>query len=258
MAVGQYRTGYRAKYRTASDIWSPTGVGMTYAQNVLNVKNANLLSYWPLWETSGTNADNFEGTAARDGTYAGVTLDSSTFTNGDPVGLWDGVNDRCEIYTASLSSAWDGLEGSISLWIKVANSGVWTDGNTRIALILLSDARNSVDIRDSGTNNQIDFNYKAANVSKAINKTGVSSTGWIHVGMSWSDSADEMKAYYNGVQVGSTVTGIGTWETPSLTDDRCYVGAQLFNLNLFSGYLCHAALYNTALPASDFATLATV
>jgi len=60
-----------------------------YINKVLSIQPNNLLAYWPLNETSGTNADNAEGTATRDGTYTGVDLnqiagpDLNLLTEGD-------------------------------------------------------------------------------------------------------------------------------------------------------------------------------
>jgi hypothetical protein len=63
------------------------GYAQTYKDKVLGTVPDDLIAYWTLAETSGSTADNAEGTAARDGTYTGVTLNSSTGPDGQPVGL---------------------------------------------------------------------------------------------------------------------------------------------------------------------------
>ena len=88
--------------------WSQT------TQKVITTQADNLIVYWPLWETSGTTIDNYEGTAARDGTYSSVTLGETGIGDGKTSPRFDGTNDYCAIHTTSLQSAFNGAEGEPS------------------------------------------------------------------------------------------------------------------------------------------------
>lgn len=229
-----------------------------YADKVKAIATANLIAYWPLWETSGSVADNYEGTAARDGAYTGVALNNSTFSNGDPVGLWDGSNDYCNIHSASLNTAFgNGQEGTVSIWVKVSAAGIWTDSTSRRAFQLRVDDNNRVILNRTTTNNQLAAFYIAGGTTDTLT-ISTSSTGWIHLALTWSKANDQMIAYLNGTQTGSTQTGIGTW-AGSLDNASCMIGARSTTPNeVWSGYLAHCALWTTPLSAAQVAQLATV
>lgn len=230
---------------------------LTYSQRVLATAPANLIAYWPLNETSGTVADNAEGTAARDGAYNGVTLNSSTFTNGDPVGLWDGTNDFGNVYSASLNTVLNGQEITVAGWFKVSGAGVWTDGAFRRLFILEVSVAHNISIFKRSDNNQITFIYTAANTTVSVTH-GFSQTGWVHYAITASLAADQMKAYLNGAQVGTTQTGLGTW-AGALVNTGCVIGARNTTpIQVWDGYLAHPAVWTTPLSAAQILALATV
>jgi hypothetical protein len=216
------------------------------------------MAYWPLNETSGVDADNAEGTAARDGTYSGVTLDNSTGPDEQPVGLWDGANDTCDIQTASLASAFNGPAGTIAVWCKVINAGFWTDANNRAAFRVLADANNYVIIYSPVGHNTITMVYNAGATTKQVIRSSYSPTSWFHLAMTWDAAAGatgEMKAFFDGAQYGSTQTLLGTWAN-SLTESN--IGSNATPASVWSGWLAHAAVWDSALTPAQIASLATV
>ena len=231
--------------------------GASYMGKVLATAPANLIGYWPLNELSGTNADNAEGTAARDGTYTGVSLNNSTGPDGQPVGLWDGANDYCNIYSASLATAFNVAEGTAMIWAKVSGVGVWTDGTARYALTLRTNSQNRVTIFKHSVDNWFYVRYEADNVDLITTITPFSSTGWVLYGVTWSALADEVKVYVNGLQSGATLTGLGTW-SGSLDSDYVSIGSQTATTSVWDGYLAHAAVWTTPLSAAQILALATV
>lgn len=226
-----------------------------YKSRVLGTAPANLIAYWPLNEISGTVADNAEGTAARDGTYTGVALNNSTFTDGGPAGLWDGANDFVNIFTASLTAALNGSEGTIAIWGKVSGVGVWTGGVQRRLFRLLIDGNNQINLTKPTSNNQLSVNY--ASTGASLTRTiATSTTGWFHLVITWSKSADEVKAYFGGTQSGATLTGLGVW-TGALFS--AWIGANTgVPAQVWDGYLAHAALWTTPLSAAQVLALATI
>jgi hypothetical protein len=240
----------------------PVALGAkAYTRKLLNIDLANLLAYWPLSEASGTDADNKEGTAARDGTFSS---DVSGWGTGDGIGDgktapdFDGTNDWVDIYSASLSSAFDGDEGTAFIWAKVSGVGVWTDGAYRRLFHLRADNNNLVTAYKHLANNRIDFFYEAGGTVETLAKSGLSETGWMSFALTWSAAADEFKVYYNGSQEGTTQTGLGVW-AGTLTNTTTTIGSQNTTPSqAWDGYLAHCAVWKTPLSATQIAKLATV
>ncbi len=230
-----------------------------YIDKVLGIAPSNLIAFWPLDEVGGTNANNLanEEDADRDGTYTGVTLDSTTGPfNYGRFGLWDGSSDYCNIYSTELNSVFNGAEGAISLWAKVSGAGVWTDSTVRDLLILRVDATNLIRFHRTSVNNQIKWIQQSGGTSKSITDTSLNgTTEWFNLAVTWSESVDESKFYINGVQSGATQSSLGTW-VGNLASTRCNIGATNTTPTLvFSGYLGYAAVYNTPLTAAQILEL---
>lgn len=230
-----------------------------YYQKVLSINSANLITYWPLWETAGLTADNLEGTAARDGTYNGVTLNSTTFTNGDPAALWDGSNDYCNIYSASLDGVFNGQLGTIAAWIKMANAGVWTDGQARDIFRIRVNSSNYLDILRTTTNNELQWTYVAGGTTKVRQDTSIGgSTAWHHVAMTWNRASDRMRAFLDGSQIGADLTGLGAW-AGNLAANNTLIGAATTGpVVVWSGYIAHVPVWSSELTPAQIADLATV
>jgi len=76
--------------------------------------------------------------------------------------------------------------------------------------------------------------------------------------MTWSKSADQMKAYYAGGQTGATQTVLGNW-TEALSATRSNIGARSTTPDqIWNGYLAHCAIWNRALAPAEIAALAVV
>src|SRR5690606_8143655 len=150
----------------------------TYADKVLSIEPDNLVAYWQLNELEGSVAlDSSEN--ERHGVYTGVALDSADgagVTMGR-AGLWD-TTDFCNIYSASLASAFNPSEGTAAIWFKVSAAGVWTDATFRRLFHLRVDVGNVVRIERATTNNRLTVAYVAGGTSKQGNIEGQSATDW--------------------------------------------------------------------------------
>lgn len=209
------------------------------------------LGFWPLGEASGTTAYDRSGNA-HDGTYTGASLgEPGLFNKTCP--LFDGANDYANLLSAGLTSAFNGGEATIAVWLKVYDSSVWTDGVNRYALIFGVDlSTNYILLRKGATANLVSGYYVAGSVTKFINMT-TSSTGWLQVAITASASADQVKCYLNGAQAGSTLTGLGTW---SGSIARAVIGAASVTPgNVFNGWLQYAMLWDRALTPGEVASL---
>lgn len=239
---------------------SSGGAAPTYIQRVLAIAPASLIAYWPLSEAEGAIADNAEGTAARDGAYGSVALGQAGIGDGGVCPVFSGVaGSVVEIYSASLAAAWNGQEGTAMIWAKVVNADVWTDGVLGGLFRLGYDGGNIVQITKDSTSNQVSFAYVAGgDGGDPVRSQSASSTTWMHMAITWSKSGNAARAYFNGVQVGTTMLVPAAW-TGTLNDPQTEIGALYSNdTSLFSGYLAHMAIWTASLSAPLIADLATV
>jgi hypothetical protein len=218
------------------------------------------IAYWPLAELSGTTILDASGNA-RNGTYKAAgepLLGQVGIGDGRNAPLFDGSNDYANVYSASLAGAFNAAEGSMAIWFKVAAAGVWTDATDRRGIQMRVDSNNRVQLFKTATNNQVQGFYNAGGTGKTVNFTTSAPLTWFHLAITWSKSADQMIFYFNGAQQGATQTGLGVW-AGSLSSTLTLVGAgDQAGGNVYSGYLAHAAVWDTPLSAAQILTLATV
>lgn len=209
-----------------------------YSAKVLNIQAANLILYHPMNEPSGGTAID-ASPEGNDGAYTGVTLGQTGIGDGETCPLFDGANDFNDIYSAGLNTDFDEDAGTIAIWAKVSGAGIWTDNAFHWMSQLRVNATNRIFVfkNDDAGNKAISFRYIAGGTNSAVNVV-TTTTDWFHIAWTWDTVADEMKAYYNGSQTGSTQTGLGNWvgnlvdadtligansETPDLIWDGCLV-----------------------------------
>lgn len=180
------------------------------------------IAYWPLNDASGTAAVNLVDTALN-GAYTGVDLAQAQAPFVAPL---FGTGDYCNIYTTGLNTVLNRSEGSAVAWVKVAASGVWTDGADRKAFYIAS------------ASNQEIFHFGR------------------QMGLTWSVAGDAVKAYKNNAQVGTTQATLGTPSGNALTNTVCTIGAQNTVANQpWSGWIAHFQLYDRALSLTEIGNL---
>lgn len=242
--------------------WAGGANPLAYTNKVIAIAPANLIAYWPLADTSGSTAVNAEGTAARNGTYPGggntPTLGAAGIGDGRTSASFDG-GDYVSIHTASLAAAFNGVEGTLSAWFQVSAVGDWSDSTERNVVKLTVDASNFVHMKKANTGfPRFTFQYVAGGTSKVLPFDSPGSpTTFVHVAVTWSDAADQVKFYYAGVQVGSTLTGLGTF-AGSLGSAGTLIGANTTIANFWKGQLAHVAVWTTPLSAAQILSIATV
>jgi hypothetical protein len=232
-----------------------------YCQRVLAT---DPIAYWMLDEKAGAVAyDLVSGriAGAQNGAHAGVVLGQDGIGDGRTCPLYDGANDYTNIYSATLNGVFDGDEGSLLLWARVSGAGIWTDATQRKAAILLADANNFVRMQRHTGNNLLEFSQVAGGTVKTASLSTGGSLGWMCLGLTWSLSTGatgEVRLYYNGVQSGATLTGLGTW-AGNLSNTGTVIGALNLTPNeVWSGYLAHGAVWDRAISAAEVADLAVV
>ncbi len=233
-----------------------------YEAAVKAIKPANLVAYWPLSETSGTQAADVSGNN-RHGTYVGgPTLAQAGIGDAvDKAPLFSGSGQYVNIYSAAFASAFNPSEGTISLWVK--GGAVWSDNANRLLLELRADSNNYIHLFKSGTND-LSWERMAGGVSSAMGTSFAAadmdqlkppSADWHHLVLSWSTSADRVRASFDGSQVGYEVTGLGTW-SGALASTMTVIGALSTALFFWAGQIAHVAVWDTELTAAEIYTLA--
>lgn len=226
----------------------------SYADKVLGY---GPIAYWQLNETSGTTAV-CSVNSAQNGTHVGATLNNATGpdgVNGAP--LLDGANDFTNIYSATLSGVFGRTAGSVSLWAKVFNAGVWTDAASRYLVRIRTVDGHYILVLKSSTNNRMTWAHDGGAYKSVLNNS-MSTTDWMHIGLTWDNTADEMKAYLNGSQTGATQSGLGTI-TGALQNNATIIGALNTDpSSMFYGWLAHCALWDSVLTPAQVLDLATV
>lgn len=229
---------------------------VNYTQIVQSTATANLIAYWTMAEASGTVALDESGNG-RVGAYTGVTLGQTGIGDGRTAPSFDGATSFNNVFSASLQSAFNSAEGTIALWVRVSGAGVWSDGVVRRFITLQVDANNRVYIEKVAGANTFGFNYVAGGTAKSRNRS-TSTTAWLHAALTWSKSGDQVIAYFNGVQEGATMTGLGVW-VGSIANTNSNIGANATTpTSVWSGNLAHAAVWTTPLSAAQVLSLASV
>lgn len=238
--------------------------GSTAAQRYdARVLATSPLRYNKLNETSGTTIVD-SSTNAYTGTYTGVDLantDSPFLPEKAP--FWDGTNDYGNLYSAAFGTAMNLDEFTVMVWIKVSGAGVWTDGVARnffdIERLVFN---NEVQIQKLTTNNTVRFRRDGAGVTKLVDVAGFSETTWFCLAISASVAggglltAGDLRAYKNGVQVGTTQTGNIASTGSGLNSASVVLGASSTTpTNVHSGYLSRFIIWNRPIDAAILALM---
>lgn len=227
---------------------------------ILGTQAANLIGYWKLSEPSGATADDVSTTNA-DGTYSGTyTLAQTGIGDGLMSTLFDGTTGRVSLTTplTSIDTAiGDKSKGTMFAWVKVANVGVWSDATIRGIFHLGADASNRFFINKNNTSNEIAFSHRAGATVKTVTTT-LSTTSFFSVGLTWDKVADEVKAYVNGAQVGTTQTALGVFAGTLASWFSAIADSSSAGSQPFSGYLAHVGVWKVALTAAEMLSISVL
>ena len=204
---------------------------------------SDLVALWMLDETSGTTADNEQGTSARDGTYTGgYTLNQSGPLTGIASVDLDGANSYIAVpYVAELNTT----AFTIEMWVQWNGSSqqmIWENKQT---------AAGGWHLSVNGDGSAIMRMYTSGGAEALIATTGpgVITSAWHHIAVVASDAVSEPRMYVDGVRQGYGLV-YGTHAVNASGAMR--LGANLTTgLADFDGKMAAAAYYNAALSASE-------
>ena len=199
---------------------------------------------WTLTTITEANPLNGDITGATVGVSAGSKL-KKAYT-------FDAANDFVDIYSAEMNSIFDPTKGTL---LAFALSDTWAAGIDYMA-ILGVDANNEVVLTRSATD--LILTYGAGGTDESVTIASGSPAGYFMVALTWDVSGNAVKAYYNGVQSGSTQTIAGTW-VGNLASTLAVIGASVTTpSNVWSGDIAHWELLTEVLTSTEILKIATL
>ena len=187
-------------------IWTEGGVATGDGETLFS--STGLVAQWNFNETSGTTADNAEGTATLDGTLSG--FDSTASQDADPDSGWtannrrwgvgslqfDGINSVVSIGAGKLDSL---TTASIETWINY--SGDFP--TNQVFFSRYKDGSNRMPIFVSSSTEKIAFENIVGGSNRAIYSDAQIIPGkWYH--LAFICGTNGMKMYVNGIQQADT------------------------------------------------------
>lgn len=235
----------------------PAAGALTYQDKVLGY---NPIAYWMLAEAAGTTAVDQVNSPAQDGTYGrdvAVMGTGAGIGDGNTAPFFDGVQDYCDVFSAALAAAFGQNTGTIMVWARVANAGVWTDGAWRMTFSV------------SGAGGFYLYDWGRPNVNNNLRRLYTPGGGgvndpayggvlvWMCLLCTWDVVGGQYRAYIDGVEYLPVIGVIGAIGAV----DAAVLGAwceAAYPNNPWHGWLAHAALWDVILTGPQIADLATV
>lgn len=247
----------------------------TQPQLAYDMNRGAPIAHWKMDECQGVTTNdsagnNFSGTlnVSASGTTTAGTCSTASSAWGGSSGsnsgkrnyalYFDGSDDRVNIYTAGLASAFNTSAGTISGWAKVSGSGVWTDGSADYVISLRTaddgTSANAVEVYKTTSNNTFGMTYNAGGTNESFTYT-TSTTDWIFFTITWDKPNDVVRHYING-QLIETDTALGTW-SGSLNSNRMNIGSHRADItgNHWNGQIDDVRIHNYPLTESQVKNL---
>ena len=235
--------------------------GTNFMDHSLRITSSAVVGAWRLRTLPNGVAEELTS-VGMNGTFANVTWPLNNHSPGGlELPLFNGTSSTIDLYSSALASAIDLDTISISLWARVNTDDDWTDSTRRRMLVLKTDANNYIQIDKSNASNLLSFEYNGQSTKKWVNASckvdGDVPVNWMHIGLSVSST--ELKAYFNGEQVGTTQTGIGVW-SGALNSDTTLLGSSALGTpaNVWSGSLSDLIIWKAILTDSEMLKLSKV
>jgi N-acetylneuraminic acid mutarotase len=230
-----------------------------YHEKVLAIQPTKLIQYMRLNDTSGTAAVDSSGNG-NNGAYTAVGLANAPGPDGVNCAYFDGVaGTRLTPYSADFASDLGiAREITIGVWMKAEEAALWLDGATHSLMKLRDgDANNVIEIYKTLNNNRITYSYKAGGVASVVHVATTAPLGWVPVMLTASLVSDAVCVFINGIQVGPTLTGVGTFANV-IGSYETFFGAASVAGGVWKGWLAHACVWKVALTPAEALDWATI
>lgn len=221
----------------------PIAGGLSFLEYIATIAPAGLILLAPLNETTGTTADD-KSAQDNNGTYRAATmLNQTSFLTGEGAPKWTPASADYISLPASFLADFNPDEYCVNLWFKVRAASVWSDSAVRELIELNRDTNNRALIFKNSTANQIIFRHLMASTLTQVTLT-ISDTGWNMLTQKASKSGDSLKAFLNGIQTGTTQTGLGT--AAGAITSAVLGSLNLIGGNPYDGYEAYVAIWSGA------------
>ena len=162
---------------------------------------------------------------------------------------FDGANDHATI--TDVAEEIDISKGTISCWVKFDATSI--NGSIFKASV---DANNNIALTYINSSTKLTFQYKAAGTATKVDHSLAGVEGndtWYHIAITWNVASDEVKAYVNGSQTGTTQSSLGTF---SGTIDAVVVAKNsLANNSYFSGHIDNLSIFDVTKSDDEITTI---
>jgi len=218
---------------------------------------SSVIRYWPLDDALGaTTAHDISGNAAS-GTVTAVTFGQTGANGVQTSALFSGATDRIDIYSAAWNTIFDRTKGTAMFRFKMANAGIWTDGELRVGLEIRTDGNNALHLAKNTPNNDLQCAYHANATFRTCDFT-CSDLLWHHLAITWSQAANEWRAYLDGVLGAGLPQTIGTWSAGALDASTNNIGQYGANILRWQGWLQDVIVLNRPATAAEILMASTV
>lgn len=167
------------------------------------------------------------------GTYQGVSLYQEPgpgMLSKNKYPYLDGVTDLCNLYSAGFLNKFNGAECTIIATAKAESSASWSDGIERRLFVAYADINNYFILRQNDGSTGIKLDTKGGASSNPIQKDNISTAEWFQVGVTRSETNDEVIGYWNGATIGAPNTGLSNFSgNPISTNTVAFVGGTTLN-----------------------------
>ena len=228
-----------------------------YKARMKTLFGSSLIGYYVGGEPVGAAVALDDSGRGFHGAYMGVTLGQPGIGDGLTCPLYDGSTSFMQP-PAGFRAAFTPTEFSFLFWFWPFNIGVWTDAAARVAIRVFADANNTSNIQKSATNNTLQWQYIAGATVKTVTLASQSFLVPRHLGLTVSVSADQMIAYFNGAQTGSTQTSLGTWLGALLAANTLIGAGSTTPTFVTNGYIHHCAILNRSATPAEVAAAAVI
>lgn len=224
-----------------------------YSGKILSADLSGLIAYWQLNDSLAAVTVEDRSVFNHDGTPDTVTFKVTGIGDGETAAEFDGAASNVDTFSASLSGLFNENAGTVTAWGKVSGAGVWADGQSRYLFRAGVDANNDVRLLKNAGGG-LRCTYRAGGTSKYVDIV-TSTVDWFNLTLTWDTVAGEVKIYFNGVQQGTTQTGLGVW-AGALAE--AFIGAYNAGAGYWDGAIAHVAVWDSVLSATEIAALASI
>jgi hypothetical protein len=244
-------------WSTAIRPYAVEGVmGAQYWHKVASIRRGNLIAYWPNWEVAGTDVNDYSGLGDRaTSTGLGIRAAGSDCFHQTPV--FNANPAHINILSAEFLAHFNPLEFTLLGWARTVSTARWIDASHRWITKIYTDANNQSNVLKSNVDYTLQFQHIAGGVvSEVLFADPTLTAAWFMYGLTVSKSANQLRAYYKGAQVGATQAVAGVY-AGALT--LAVIGAyDLVHTFPWLGYIDHYAAWNVPLSAPEIAQFSEV